>query len=159
MGYSYILMKIRGKRAKKSAGVTSAWVKKTSLGMSCCCLLVLALSRVSSTPRVASGRARRQGVHYSLCAGARTLGLSRPRVAPARSGFVPQGGFRQTPPCIHCAAFSAIIRVGELVLPLVISGITPASTTRRPRMPRTRRCESTTAIGSSSRPILVVPTG
>jgi hypothetical protein len=34
---------------------------------------------------------------------------------------------------IHCAAFSAIISVGELVLPLVMVGMAPASTTRRPR--------------------------
>ena len=54
----------------------------------------------------------------------------------------------------HCAAFSAIISVGELVLPLVMVGMTPASTTRkpaiRPWLPRTRRRESTTVIGSSS---------
>ena len=31
---------------------------------------------------------------------------------------------------IHCAAFSAIMSVGELVLPLVMSGMTPASTTK-----------------------------
>jgi len=42
----------------------------------------------------------------------------------------------------QAAAFSAIIKVGALVLPLVIIGITPASTTRSPRTPRTRRCES-----------------
>ena len=40
------------------------------------------------------------------------------------------------PACASCtiqrAAFSAIISTGELVLPLVIVGITPASTTRRP---------------------------
>ena len=32
-------------------------------------------------------------------------------------------------------AFSAIIKVGELVLPLVMLGMTEASTTRRPRNP------------------------
>ena len=60
---------------------------------------------------------------------------------------------------IHSAAFSASIKVGELVLPLVMVGMTPASTTRSPAMPRTRSWESTTANGSSSRPIRVVPTG
>lgn len=36
---------------------------------------------------------------------------------------------------IHCAAFSAIMRVGALVFPLVITGITPASTMRKPSTP------------------------
>ena len=60
---------------------------------------------------------------------------------------------------IQCAAFSAIISVGLLVLPLVMVGITPASTTRKPATPRTRKRLSTTARGSSSRPMRVVPTG
>ncbi len=46
---------------------------------------------------------------------------------------------------------------GELVLPLVIVGITEASTTRRPEIPWTRSRSSTTAM--SSLPILAVPTG
>jgi hypothetical protein len=37
-----------------------------------------------------------------------------------------------------CAARSAIISVGELVLPEVIVGITDASITRSPSIPRTR---------------------
>jgi len=36
---------------------------------------------------------------------------------------------------IHWAAFSAIMSVGELVLPLVITGMTPASTMRSACMP------------------------
>jgi hypothetical protein len=47
--------------------------------------------------------------------------------------------------------------VGALVLPVVSVGITEASITLRPAMPRTFRRESTTARGSS--PILQVPTG
>src|SRR3546814_7999001 len=42
------------------------------------------------------------------------------------------------------AAFSAIIRVGELVLPKVMVGITEASAMRRPARPWTRRRASTT---------------
>src|SRR6218665_3831349 len=60
---------------------------------------------------------------------------------------------------IHSAAFSASISVGALVLPLVMVGMAPASTTRSPAMPRTRSCGSSTAIGTSSRPIFVVPVG
>ena len=49
--------------------------------------------------------------------------------------------------------------VGELVLPEVMVGMIDASTTRRPPNPNTCRRASVTALGSSSRPILQVPTG
>jgi hypothetical protein len=55
------------------------------------------------------------------------------------------------------AAFSPIMIDGALVLPDVSVGMIEASATRRPAMPWTRSCASTTAIGSD--PILQVPTG
>jgi hypothetical protein len=44
-------------------------------------------------------------------------------------------GYYRRSALIISDAFSAIIKVGELVLPLVMLGITDASTTRRPRNP------------------------
>ena len=55
------------------------------------------------------------------------------------------------------AAFSAIMTVGAAVLPLVINGMTEASATRSPSIPRTLRAASTTA--PSSAPMRQVPTG
>src|SRR5262249_18089230 len=55
------------------------------------------------------------------------------------------------------AAFSPIMIDGALVLPDVSVGMIEASATRRPKMPRTRRLSSTTAVASL--PILQVPTG
>ncbi len=112
---------------------------------------------LSLSPRLPALRAARLvGKYTTIC----------PCTVSVHQGFPEFGAFICTmavrphsPRAIHAAAFSAIIKVGELVLPLVIKGITPASTTRRPAMPLTRKCESTTAIGSSAAPILVVPTG
>lgn len=58
---------------------------------------------------------------------ATSAGCAEPAAAP------------QAPVRIQRAAFSAIISVGLLVLPLVMVGMAPASTTRRLWMPRTRK--------------------
>ena len=60
-------------------------------------------------------------------------------------------------PRIKSAAFSAIMITGEFVLPLVIVGITEASTTRRPAMPWTRSRSSTTARSGFQEAVVVEP--
>ena len=60
-------------------------------------------------------------------------------------------GFITTPPA--SAIFSAVIKVGKFVLAQGTTGNTEASTTRRPCTPLTRPWVSTTAIGSSARPM------
>src|SRR5690606_23365401 len=60
-------------------------------------------------------------------------------------------------PRSRSAVRSAIMVTGALVLPPGSSGITEASTTRRPSMPRTRSCGSTTA--AASLPMRQVPAG
>jgi hypothetical protein len=62
-------------------------------------------------------------------------------------------------PRIQVEAFYAIIRVGELMFPETIKGITEASTTLTPSTPRSLNLLSTTALGSSAVPILQVPHG
>ena len=63
----------------------------------------------------------------------RTQGLSSMRRAYMRAG-----DYRASSMVIS-DALSAIMMVGALVLPDIRSGITEASTTRRPSMPRTRK--------------------
>ncbi|MCY1249841.1 hypothetical protein D9M72_634120 [compost metagenome] len=58
---------------------------------------------------------------------------------------------------IIAAAFSAIMIVGELVLPEVIVGMIEASAILKPCSPRRRNSGSTTLAGSA--PIRQVPTG
>ena len=60
---------------------------------------------------------------------------------------------------IISAHFSPIMMVGPFRLPLVTCGMMEESATRRASMPITRHSGSTTAIGSSTAPILQVPQG
>src|ERR1700724_2653882 len=62
-------------------------------------------------------------------------------------------GFHDLIHCMASAIFSAAIRVGKLVLAHGTTGQIEASTTRKPCTPLTRPCVSTTAIGSSGRPM------
>src|SRR5215471_9982287 len=55
--------------------------------------------------------------------------------------------------CIASAIFSAVMSTGKLVLAHGTTGKIEASTTRKPCTPLTRPWVSTTAIGSSSRPM------
>jgi hypothetical protein len=72
-------------------------------------------------------------------------------------GFTVCHGYPARSCLIISAAFSAIMMVGELVLPLVMVGMMEASATRNPAIPCTRKRPSTTAIASW--PILHVPIG
>src|SRR5882757_7442315 len=73
---------------------------------------------------------------------------------PARQKLAADNGSR---PRMASAAFSATMMVGAFVLHDGTSGITEASTTRKPSMPRTLRSGVVTAL--SPEPIAHVPTG
>ena len=96
------------------------------------------------SPRVTVHRARSAEGGFRARRARRSCRDPTPGRAPARS---------TAPPSPRSSS------VGELVLPEVMVGMTPASTTRSPATPRTARRLSTTAIGSSARPIRVVPAG
>ena len=83
------------------------------------------------------------------------LDLKRVKIAPA---FAYDRAHHAASSCmIISAPFSPIMMVGTLVLPVVSVGITEASITRKPAMPRSLKRLSTTLAGSS--PIRQVPTG
>ena len=81
--------------------------------------------------------------HRRVIETARGAGLPT-AVVSARSGARPR---------IKSAAFSASMMVGALMLPRTMTGITEASTTRKPSTPSTRSWLSTTD------PMAQVPTG
>src|SRR5258705_9515408 len=70
-----------------------------------------------------------------------------------RNFLTPRVGLHHIVHCMASAIFSAAIRVGKLVLAHGTTGKIEASTTRKPCTPLTRPCVSTTAIGSSGRPM------
>src|ERR1041385_8698692 len=76
----------------------------------------------------------------------RNFWVRRIGAAACDDDCVIMGRYRESSRII-VAAFSAIIAVGVLVLPEVIVGITDASATRKPVIPRKRRRSSTTASG------------
>lgn len=83
----------------------------------------------------------------------RACAINRVRTSPRN------GALSEIHPITMSENFSAIMIVGRAVFPRTIEGITDASTTLRLFTPLTWQCESTTAAGFSSVPIMHVPTG
>src|SRR6185437_11678314 len=85
---------------------------------------------------------------------------SRPNSGPSvRGRHHTFTGARAGRPRMMSAIFSAIMITVALILAPTRSGMTAASTTRKPSIPRTLHSGSTTAIGSASTPILQLPSG
>src|SRR6185503_11254235 len=84
-------------------------------------------------------------------------GLVRGQAAAELVGAAENGGAAGHAARISSAACSATMTVGQFVWPRGNAGITDASTTRSPSIPRTRSSGVTTAASSS--PMRQVPTG
>ncbi len=91
---------------------------------------------------------------WNQCPSRATASCKREPTSSTRSGRCGRSRYLRL---TRSAARSAIITVGQFVCPLGRRGMTDASTTRRPSIPRTRSAGSTTASGSV--PMRQVPAG
>jgi len=87
------------------------------------------------------------------------VSMAPPSRAMASTGSAGSAGASGARPAIRSAARSAMAIVGALVLPRGTTGITDASTTRRPVTPRTFSSGSTTLFHRDWLPMAQVPTG